>query len=497
MNTFNPSPIELNTEISVPTAAKVEKSKKIMSAMIASGQLTPEGEAWLKVNSDPWHDTKITGFRGVPDNYQGQSVTMSINQELSISKIPSLGAGNWAVRISTNPVASQVQTDSYVKQGNVVDKGSVEPMDQVYQWPVQVDYALGDQPFTPWVDLNTTGLEIPSGFLKGPYRVCGMGIEVINTTAPLQKQGLATCAVMNQSSTKNFTLKVYGATTAPPTGFPDTSASFFPVKSPPTTLADMLLLPGTTQWEAAEGAYSVVQLLELDNTPPGAVPEYPLYIDEDFDAINVIPDGTGLVPTTTCRVPHLQTGFFAGGNGLVPKPYMPRIPGHVPMNTTIQMYSGLSDQTTLTLRVRWILERFPNDNEPEIVVLTSPTAPWDPVAIEIQSRLMAKLVPAVMFKENPKGEWWKTMLAGIADIAGSGLMMLPHPLAKGAGAALMAGRAYLAPDIPVKYKATKTKNRVVPAKRPQNAPGIKYISSEELKKKKKKAKKKRVAAAAA
>jgi hypothetical protein len=105
----------------------------------------------------------------------------------------------------------------------------------------------------------------------------------------------------------------------------------------------------------------------------------------------------------------------------------------------------LSQETTLTLRVRWIIERFPNDNESSIVVLSTPTAHYDPVALEIYSRLMMKTPPAVMFKENPQGEWWKTMLAGIADIAQDGLLAIPHPLAQGAGQAIKLGRAILSP----------------------------------------------------
>lgn len=478
--TMSINPVEMNShEIAVPSQAKVERSQRVINAMIASGQLSIEGEAWLKVASDPWHDTKIKNFVGIPNKQSGQVVTMSVVQEVTIKKPVALAAGNWSVRVTTNPIASAVDTVVYQYKGNVGVK-LPEVQNALTMYPVQIDYSPDNVDFLGTGNSLSHGLEIPEQFLKGPYQVAGMGLEVINTTASLQKQGLATCAVMNQQTQQTFGMNLFYSSTA---GTAPVNCTTYAVKTPPANLAEMLLLPGTTQWEAQEGAYSVVQLQGLDENPPTGVPEVPLFIGSDFDA-------------------HTQVGIFtksgAGVNmttfneGAYTSRYcIEKTPGHVPMNSTIHIYSGLSDQTTLTLRARWILVRRPNDNEPEILVLTHPDAEWDPAAIQIWSHLMNQLPPAVMFKENPKGEWWKSMLAGIADIAGSGLMMMPHPLAKGAGAAIMAGRAFLAPDIPVQVKAARTKNAVVPAKRkPQNPKGVKFISPEQLAKNKKNKKKK-------
>lgn len=480
MSAIEPSPIDLNSElIQTPSNQKVEASKRIVNQMVASGQLTPEGEAWLKLNTDPWHDNKTTGFRGVPSKRANQVVTMSIVQEIPIAKPAGMGAGNWGVRISTNPIANSIPMEQYTMGGNVLYKFPVGPGSEFVLNPVQVDYKL-DTTADFSIGTSSTGLEIPKEYCKGPFQVASMGLEVINTTATLQRQGLATCAVMNQGSPQAFSVQAINVTG--PSQY-QSVYSAYEVKTPPQNLKEMLLLPGTTQWEASEGAYSVVQLTEMDS-PPTNTPRYPIYTGTEFNNEG-LSAGPAQTQVTTVAAPQLVKWLPAPYNAemAIPKKFT----AQVPMNSTIQMYTGLSDQTTLTLRVRWIITRFPNDNEPEILVLAFNSAPWDPVAIEIQSRLCSKLPPAVMFKLNPKGEWWKSMIAGIADIASSGLMMMPHPLAKGAGAAIAAGRAILLPDNKVNFKATTTKTGGTPAQRANKQAKRQAKASPKKKKKKSKA----------
>lgn len=449
MSTVTPSPIDLNSElVQTPSNAKVEASRRVINNMVASGQLTPEGEAWLKLNTDPWHDNKTTGFRGIPEKAPSQVVTMSVVQEFAISKPATLAAGNWKVRIATYPMASAIATKSYLRRGTVLF-GSTET--EQTMWPVQIDFSEDSaNNFTEFANVNTQGLQIPADYQKGPFRVAGMGLEVINTTATLQQQGLATAAVMNQNTSRPFTVHMTNSNNA---GDLPAVATCYAVKTVPQNLSEMLLLPGTTQWEAKEGAYSVVQLVDLDQTPT-TVPQFPVFTSNELD------NSSNTSEVWTTPTSKQATGGYSN---------IYQSPEHwsaqIPMNSSVQMYTGLSDQTTLTVRVRWLIVRYPNDNEKEILVLAYNSAPWDPVALEIQSRLMNKLPPAVMFKLNPKGEWWKSMIAGIADIASSGLMMMPHPLAKGAGAAIAAGRAVMLPDQKVKFKTTKTKTGGTPAQR--------------------------------
>jgi hypothetical protein len=471
MNTQNPltaeNPIDLH-----PSSQTVSYSVNVLNQMVNTGQLTPEGAAFLKIGPDPWHDNKITDFRGIPDSYGGTSVVYSIPQELDIAVPASFAAGiNYNVRITSNPIASQMGMTPYTFVSNT---GVYDPTRLTStMWPIQVDFAPSGTDFAEFGDSNSTGLAIPSNFLQGPYKVAALGIEVVNTTSDLNRQGLVSAAKMNQNGYVGFTSALY----ADVAGVNWDAVTLFPVRSCPKNLAELVQLPSPCQDKAAEGCYSVVELLGMATHPPTAVPQWPVWTDNDFDSGIATSHPNWYGPSLA----NLAIGPLMK--------YAPaKNPGHVPQNSTVIMFTGLSNTSTLTLRVRWVLERYPNDTEPDIVNLATPTAPFDPVALEIYSKLMRKLPAMVKFSMNPEGEWWKSMLAGIADIASSGLMMMPHPLAKGAGAALGAARALLAPNIPVQLQARATKTTKVPAKRkPQNNPEIVFAVP---KKKKKKAKKK-------
>lgn len=428
-------------QATIPTPQKLDKSKRVIDQMINTGQVSKAGFEWLKIATDPWHDNKVEGFKGIPDQTLGTSVVMSVVQELDISKPAGLPPGNWSVRISTNPVASTCATALYDYASN---SGVRDPTAfSTTMYPVAVDFAAAGADFVDYSDNTTLGLKLDDSYLSGPYKVAGLGLEVVNTTAEIYQQGLCTCSRMNQNNTESFTSSLYHD--APNWNPVSTVAT----RSAPKNLAEMILLPSTTQWHAKEGNYSVVELLGVGSLPPATSPIYPLWMNSDFDS-------SVLVGFKKFRAPNLFPVVYPIiGNKYVP----PKYPGRVPLNTSTMMYTGLSEQTTLTLRVRWIVERFPNDNQPEILVLATPTAAYDPVAIEMYSRTMRKLPPGVMFKENNSQDWWKTVLSCIADVASAGLLMMPHPYAKGAGAAIGLARNVLLPNEPVRAKLNK-KNQV-------------------------------------
>ncbi len=165
----------------------------------------------------------------------------------------------------------------------------------------------------------------------------------------------------------------------------------------------------------------------------------------------------GVAENLTCASPIVTTtpipGFpFTGNLSHFSAPV-----GENPSDSVVWFYTGLSEQTTLTIRARWMIERFPNDQEPEIIVLATPSPPLDPIALEIYSRISQMMPAAVMFKENDNTEWWKRVLGGIAEVAGPLLLAGPHPAMKAAGAAILTGNKVLNPEN-AKKKVTVDQN---------------------------------------
>jgi len=80
-------------------------------------------------------------------------------------------------------------------------------------------------------------------------------------------------------------------------------------------------------------------------------------------------------------------------------------------------FTGLSYNTTLTINVRWILERLPGPNEVDLVVLAQPPTPFDPLALELYTRALDNAPPGVMLSENPLGEWFTSVLKKVGEWA--------------------------------------------------------------------------------
>jgi hypothetical protein len=227
--------------------------------------------------------------------------------------------------------------------------------------------------------------------------------------------------------------------------------SMSPIRTVPMNLSEMALYPGFAQMEAKDGYYAPV-IMKPERHSNFPIPVGIALLDDDpqggqVDTANpIVCWSSSLTGFTPITVP--PSTVVNSSNRSCPI-----------LNATdsnVVMFTGLSDATTLTLRVRWICERFPSDAEKEILVIATPTASFDPMALEIYSKMVALLPSGVPFTENPGGEWWARSLATLAEIVGPMVAMIPHPIAKVAGLALTGGGVALA-----KYADKKNDSRTL------------------------------------
>jgi hypothetical protein len=213
-----------------------------------------------------------------------------------------------------------------------------------------------------------------------------MGFEVLNSTAEIYMQGQAT--VWRQPNRPTPSTLSYSVATTPPTV--GTLPGFIN-RFPPGTLGDAQLLYGSRSWKAAEGCYVVSRQCDAEN--PFSRPDY-------------IPDFYSVLDST-----H-------GANGLV---YTPNAPGiaqklldiHAPFDISGVHFTGLSNQTSLTINVRWLIERSPSPTETDLVVMATPSASYDPLALELYCQCLVHMPPGVMQKENGLGDWFRNAMSGL------------------------------------------------------------------------------------
>lgn len=429
------SPLE--TVPPILNAAQKRIASQRLQRLVDQKLLTEAGLAWLILATDPWHDNPVSGVKGCPDENIGKSVVMPVNTEVQITK-GGLAAGNWSARISTNPICRYIGLTRYTHwpQLNFPSSDGLNH----FIAPVMVEKQLDSvgtfadgYPLSAGV-VEQQVLELAARFRKGSFKVIGWGLELVNTTASLHKQGLLTVTRYNQGHGP-ATERVCSAD--PLTSYNQTWITVNPVRFPPQTLTEMLEHQGVQQWEAAEGVYAVVPLKNLNAPASGCSPTLPMLTDDTDGAI----PGAQIIVYIPSPASSTATGMSAAALAVVGGEKF------VPSDGVCIMLTGLSDETSLTLRSRWIVERFPGNDEQDILAIATPSAYFDPLALEIYSRTMQKMPPGVMFKENPEGEWFSRLLGTLADMAGPMIGLIPHPAAKAIGAGLTAARAANKPTV--------------------------------------------------
>jgi hypothetical protein len=420
------APINFPTITSPPSVQAADKAIRTLQSLIGKGGISPQGMKFIELATDPFHDNPVQGYEGIPDYETGKSVISSVVQETEIAKPSTLGPGLWKCRITTYPITGSLGTHNAKCVQNVAydTQGAFPLVDAGRMQAISIDYAQDGDDFPAFptqAGTSPSGISIPAPLTEGPFKVSGLGVEIVNTTAELTKQGLCTCARMSQPASQPSTYQVSVTTNSSAFSF----ASLLPILAPPKNLSEMMLLPETTQWHAKEGAYAVVNLKGIGTRASACQPTYPILYRETLKTGVDLTQRDVRIP-----IPSLVTV----GTMAVQAVIFENNPGISPADASVIMFTGLSDTTTLTVRGRWIIERFPTQYQDQIIYNATPTASFDPLALEVYSRVMNQLPPGVMFKENPAGEWFRRVITKVAQVASSILGSIPHPVAQAAGA---------------------------------------------------------------
>jgi len=257
-----------------------------------------------------------------------------------------------------------------------------------------------------WGGRNNLSFSVanPIAYITGKCRVIGMGFEVINTTAELNLQGLVTAYRLPQTLTQEL---AYPSNTTSSTNTP---MPFDCYALPPSNPGEALLLPGSKQWDAKRGSYSICTLIG-DENPMQTMNNKAVY----YNGLNV----PNVVGTNT---------FFGMGNMLAGYTNVlgnkQNTKYYAPFNTSGIYYTGLSDQTTLQVNVKFILESIP-DPRSLIATMAKPCTPFNPEALRLYQEVACMLPPGVPQDENPAGEWFSQILGTLGAMATAGTGVNP------------------------------------------------------------------------
>lgn len=410
--------------------SRMTRAQKILDGMEKRGSITPTGKAAVIAALDPFHDERIPDLEGWPDLKVDPSVVRTVKRSITLEPLEEGGA----IMVSTLPLINPLPfyLGTRAKYGNnYIDTFAAGlPMPAIGGTYVQLykkSEADNGQMFNVTPGSGTTfNLAPDNDYLTSECRVIGWAFEVHNVTPELYRGGTVSVAEIPQPALETSSWILGGNMLG--LGSLETSFEGIWMHGHPISLSELMLTPGARQWDAAKGVYAVVPFQGRDNS--ATFPQYvqPLLgYKADSDAV-----GIGTPPPNTTE---LGVGAFQYLNkGISAVSSSNRF---APFNSKIALFTGLPEATKLTINVIYYIETFPGVKNP-LVTLASPSAEFDPVALEMISHGTRKLPVAVPVSMNGLGDWFAEVVSDIAPIA-SGIATLTGnpwavPMISGAGA---------------------------------------------------------------
>lgn len=127
------------------------------------------------------------------------------------------------------------------------------------------------------------------------------------------------------------------------------------------------------------------------------------------------------------------------------------------IETSGAFFTGLHENTVLTLTMKFYVEVAPTFANPDLLSLCSPAAPYDPMVLRCYDHCVRQMKAGVPVSFNDAGEWWrmilKTLRSAVPSVVGTGIKaILPE-------ASPLAGLASLGLQKAIDKAVTNSQNR--------------------------------------
>lgn len=370
---------------------------KYLDQLVANQKLTPDGRDWLTLALDPFHDFSHQAA-GYPDADGSQTIVSCYQYQYDL-RCPAGIEGNWDAHIFTLPLSSSQEFTTATESANWTNLTET-PVTLALGPLTIVAVPQGDGVFgnvgtcTP---LPAVGV---SDLISGVTRIIGLGYEVTNTTAEVLKQGAVTSYRMPQYQSASGTVRVTSVG-----GDYLGTMTCQRLRLPPENVAQANLLKGTRTWDASAGVYATGVLNSVAN--PMQLAHNTMLILE-----------SAAYPGQTSTVRHSPFDSSISPAAPASGPWVPLVTQSVPYDTTGSIFTGLSNETTLTIKLKVYVERAPTTAEPSLAVLATPSAGYDVTALELYSHAISQLPVAVTVGENGMGDWFRSVVRVLRDVAG-------------------------------------------------------------------------------
>jgi len=400
---------------------KVIEGGDPLDSLSSHGALSHAGSAWVKCALDPFHDYEISDLDGIPDIETEPSLVVRTQQSMVISNP---GAGSWDCNIVNMPVDFS-KTNSAANFSTAF--GSYYPHSQPGNpMPgtfnitsnlesrmdgLQASIVVAGNPTFQGTGETRAFLSLDDYLVAGSpsdlqaYRIVASGFEVVNTTAPLDRAGACTVYEIGAPGEVSDINCVDADAGEARIG---TVRNF---RMPPVNMAEAKQTPGARTWHAEEGAYVVSKHRSEMGFSAVAKRDYVYASSASSNAAWTTYKAGREITTSATPAP---LGEAAGCASHISN-----------LNLCGAYFSGLSENTTLQVTWRCVIERLPGPFDLQNLALASPSAPYDPRALELYSHITAKLPPGVPVGYNDAGKYFRMIAAQIKAAVRQTLPLLP------------------------------------------------------------------------
>lgn len=375
---------------------------------------TDEGAHWLEQAIDPMHDR---GFRatGMPDSHVGQSVVRTITRKVTLKSsspgpwdalvhftgdlnnsmmspvdftydVPTAGVDLGAAPIikPTNGTPKAYQKQRY--GGVVCVAGTTTGTNLTFTNPQAMicPFYEGDNV----LDVSSIGNSV---FPKGAYRIVAGSIEAYNTTPELYKSGSVTGYVMQnrEAELEMCQWESNGLSQA-------TAVPVHLVPRGPSSIAQAVQLPGSVTHEAALGGYMPL-VLNVEHPLNSARYGVKAYGQRE--------DGTQVQTYATYPIANgnlsTEARWYECANWDLPSACSP----------CGLYFTSLSNESTLDIVVRFVIEEFPAINDVRFLTLASPSPGLDAEALKAYGLIRNELPIMVPVSWNGLGKWIRSAVS--------------------------------------------------------------------------------------
>jgi len=423
----------------------------------ANRGLTEDGSAWVTRALDPFHDYNVQ-IAGMPDHDTEPTAIQTLRRKITITKPSGLAAGaKFDVHIFTLPILETLKVrelgpTSRAHLYDGIDTGTSEFDAGTVN--VQIvesgsNTFPGDGAYGSVGVRSVQALSVNDNNGLSQKKIIGGGFEIHNDTSALNMGGSCLVYTQPQSDVHQLTLVSSNGASALP-------AAVHKGRAPPVNIGSASQIPNSKTWQASEGCYVPFRLdiAKGSEFKPKSV-DLPAYVVND-DVGSDLTGGVVAEASSSTGMRYLSPGLTSGCH-------------HAPIETVGAYFTGLPEDSVLTLDVLFLVEVCPTSANPALLSLVRPTAFFDPTALELYCRTVAAIPAGTPVANNNTGSWWrmvKDVARQVMPYVGAAapivLSATGHPVAASAVTAMNGVRlSQLPPSRP-----TSTQKRPKPKPKP-------------------------------